>query len=172
MALGITLTLPEKDHLTMRRNQLLDQITMILGGRVAEELIYGKDNITTGASNDLEKVSALARSMVTRYGMSEKMGSMAYGKEQEHIFMGRNFGNTREFSEEIAADIDKEMKKIIDTQYELAKKLLSENRDMLEYIAKNLLEKETLDEKEFEELMNQVKEQRNGGNNNEGEFNG
>jgi len=160
MALGITLTLPEKDHLTMRKNQLLDKITMILGGRVAEEIIYGKDNITTGASNDLEKVSALAKSMVTTYGMSEKMGNMAYGKEQEHVFMGRNFGNTRDFSEEIAADIDKEVKRIIDTQYELAKQLLNENRDMLEYIAKELLEKETLDQSEFEELMNEVRNKR------------
>ena len=160
MALGITLTLPEKDHLTMRKNQLLDRIAMILGGRVAEELIYGKDNITTGASNDLEKVSNLARSMVTTYGMSEKMGNLAYGKEQEHIFMGRNFGNTRDFSEEIAADIDKEVKKIVDKQYDHAMQLLSDNRDMLEYIAKTLLEKETLDEKEFENLMNEVRERR------------
>ena len=162
MALGITLTLPEKDHLTMRKNQLLDRITMILGGRVAEEIIYGKDNITTGASNDLEKVSALAKSMVTTYGMSEKMGNMAYGKEQEHVFMGRNFGNTRDFSEEIAADIDKEVKKIVDTQYQLAKDLLTENKDMLEYIARELLEKETLDQTEFENLMNKVKKIRNG----------
>ena len=162
MALGITLTLPEKDHLTMRKNQLLDRITMILGGRVAEEIIYGKDNITTGASNDLEKVSALAKSMVTTYGMSEKMGNMAYGKEQEHVFMGRNFGNTRDFSEEIAADIDKEVKKIVDTQYQLAKDLLTENKDMLEYIAHELLEKETLDQTEFENLMNKVKKIRNG----------
>ena len=95
--------------------------------------------------------------MVTTYGMSEKMGNMAYGKDQEHIFMGRNFGNTRDFSEEIAADIDKEVKKIVDSQYEHAKKLLSENRDMLEFIAKQLLEKETLDEKEFEALMNKVR---------------
>ncbi len=149
MALGITLTLPEKDHLTMRKSQLLDRIKMILGGRIAEELIYGKDNVTTGASNDLEKVSALARSMVTTYGMSEKMGNLTYGKEQEHVFMGRNFGHTRDFSEEIAADIDKEIKKIVDEQYKEAKKLLSDNRDMLEYIAKKLLEKETLDEKEI-----------------------
>ena len=162
MALGITLTLPEKDHLTMRKNQLLDRITMILGGRVAEEIIYGKDNITTGASNDLEKVSALAKSMVTSYGMSEKMGNLAYGKEQEHVFMGRNFGNTRDFSEEIAADIDKEVKKIVDTQYQLAKDLLTENKDMLEYIARKLLEKETLDQSEFEELMNNIRRVRNG----------
>ena len=140
-------------------------IKMILGGRIAEELIYGKDNITTGASNDLEKVSALARSMVQTYGMSEKMGNIAYGKDQEHVFMGRNFGNTRDFSEEIAAEIDKEVKQIVDEQYEQAKNILIENKDMLEFIAHALLEKETLDEKEFEDLMNEVRTKR-------GEYNG
>ena len=142
----------------MTKQKLLDTITMMLGGRAAEEVML--NDITTGASNDLEKVSALARSMVTTYGMSEKMGNLAYGKEQEHVFMGRNFGNTRDFSEEIAADIDKEVKKIVDEQYDLAKQLLTDNRDMLEYIAKQLLEKETLDEKEFEEMMNEVRSKR------------
>ena len=144
----------------MKKSQLLDRITMTLGGRVAEELIYGEDSVTTGASNDLEKVSALARSMVTTYGMSDKMGNLAYGKDQEHVFMGRNFGHTRDFSEEIAADIDKEIKKIVDTQYDIAKNLLTENKDMLEFIAKQLLEKETLDEKEFEDMMNEVRSKR------------
>ena len=160
MALGITLTLPEKDHLTMKKSQILDTITMILGGRVAEEIVYGKDSITTGASNDLEKVSALARNMVTRYGMSEKMGNMAYGKDEQHVFMGRDFGVRRDFSEDVAAEIDKEVKKIVDERYSIAKKLLSENRDMLEAISKALLDKETLDEKEFVELMDKTKSER------------
>ncbi|MBQ6515661.1 ATP-dependent zinc metalloprotease FtsH [bacterium] len=163
MALGITLTLPEKDHLTLKKNQLLDRITMTLGGRAAEEIIYGADSITTGASNDLEKVTEMAKSMVMKYGMSEKMGSLTYGKSQEHVFMGRDFGHTRDFSEEIAADIDKEIKKIVDEQYASAKNLLTENRDMLEYISKALLEKETLDEKEFEELMEKVQSDRGQG---------
>ena len=160
MALGITMTLPEKDHLTMKKSQLLDMITMTLGGRVAEEIVYGKDSITTGASNDLEKVSALARNMVTAYGMSEKMGNMAYGKNEQNIFLGRDFGMKRDFSEEIAAEIDKEVKKIIDERYEIARNLLNENRDMLEYISKTLLDRETLDEKEFVELMEKVKSDR------------
>ncbi len=160
MALGITMTLPEKDHLTMTKAQLLDRITMTLGGRVAEELTYGPESITTGASNDLEKVTALARKMVTAYGMSEKMGNMAYGKSEEHVFMGRDFGHARDFSEEIAADIDKEVKKIVDECYELAHKLLQENKDILEYIAKKLLEEETLDEKEFVALMDKIKNDR------------
>ena len=160
MALGITMTLPEKDHLTMKKSQLLDMITMTLGGRVAEEIVYGKESITTGASNDLEKVTSLARNMVTKYGMSEKMGNMAYGKDEQHIFMGRDFGVRRDFSEEIAAEIDKEVKKIVDERYEMAKELLIKNRDMLEYISKELLDKETLDEKEFVELMEKVKSDR------------
>lgn len=161
MALGITMTLPEKDYLTMKKSQLLDRITMTLGGRVAEEIIYGSDSVTTGASNDLEKVSDIARKMVTAYGMSDKMGNLTYGKSEEHVFMGRDFGHTRNFSEEIAADIDKEVKRIIDERYDVAKHLLSENRDMLEFISKSLLERETLDEKDFDELMNEVYNRRN-----------
>lgn len=160
MALGITMTLPEKDHLTLKKSQLLDRITMLLGGRVAEEIIYGPDSITTGAQNDLEKVTATARNMVTTYGMSIKLGNMAYGKSEEHVFMGRDFGHTRNYSEEIAADIDKEVKKIVDERYNLAKELLLGNRDMLEVIAKELLEKETIDEAEFEEIMKRVEQKR------------
>jgi len=160
MALGITMTLPEKDYLTMKKSQLLDRITMTLGGRVAEEIIYGPESVTTGASNDLEKVSSLARKMVTAYGMSDKMGNLTYGKSEEHVFMGRDFGHSRDFSEEIAADIDKEVKKIVDERYEIAKDLLSKNRDMLEYISRALLDKETLDEKDFDELMAAVQKQR------------
>ena len=160
MALGITMTLPEKDHLTLKKSQLLDRVTMLLGGRVAEEIVYGPDNITTGAQNDLEKVTQIARNMVTTYGMSFKMGNMAYGKNQEHVFMGRDFGNSRDFSEEIAADIDREVKKIVDERYNLAKELLLGNRDMLETISKELLERETLDEGEFEEIMKRVEEGR------------
>lgn len=164
MALGITMTLPEKDHLTMTKVQLLDRVTMTLGGRVAEEMIYGPEFITTGASNDLEKVTALARKMVTVYGMSEKMGNVAYGKSEEHVFMGRDFGHTRDFSEEIAADIDKEVKKIVDECYANARKLLEENKDMLEYISKKLLEEETIDEKEFVSYMDKIREDRGGVN--------
>ncbi len=160
MALGVTMTLPEKDHLTLKKSQLLDRITMLLGGRVAEEIIYGPDSITTGAQNDLEKVTATARNMVTTYGMSFKMGNMAYGKSEEHVFMGRDFGHSRDYSEEIAADIDREVKKIVDERYNLAKELLLGNRDMLEIIAKELLERETLDEEEFEAIMKRVEETR------------
>ena len=160
MALGVTMTLPEKDHLTYKKSQLLDRITMLLGGRVAEEIIYGPDSITTGAQNDLEKVTQTARNMVATYGMSYKMGNMAYGKSQENVFMGRDFGHQRDYSDEIAAEIDKEVKKIVDERYNLAKELLLGNRDMLETIAKELLEKETLDEAEFNEIMKRVEDGR------------
>ena len=160
MALGVTMTLPEKEHLTYKKSQLLDRITMLLGGRVAEEIIYGPDSITTGAQNDLEKVTQTARNMVATYGMSYKMGNMAYGKSQENVFMGRDFGHQRDYSDEIAAEIDKEVKKIVDERYNLAKELLLGNRDMLETIAKELLEKETLDEAEFNEIMKRVEDGR------------
>ena len=149
MALGVTMVLPEKDHLTLKKVQLLDKIAMTLGGRVAEEIIYGKEFITTGASNDLEKVTQMARSMVTKYGMSERLGNLAYGKSEDHVFMGRDFGHQRDYSEEIAAAIDEEVQRIVTEQYELAKTLLEENRDMLDTISHKLLEMETLDEKEF-----------------------
>ncbi len=154
------MVLPEKDHLTLKKVQLLDKIAMTLGGRVAEEIIYGKEFITTGASNDLEKVTQMARSMVTKYGMSERLGNLAYGKSEDHVFMGRDFGHQRDYSEEIAAAIDEEVQRIVTEQYELAKTLLEENRDMLDTISHKLLEMETLDENEFVELIEQVKNYR------------
>jgi len=160
MALGVTMVLPEKDHLTLKKVQLLDKIAMTLGGRIAEEIVYGKEFITTGASNDLEKVTQMARAMVTKYGMSEKLGNLAYGKSEDHVFMGRDFGHQRDYSEEIAAEIDAEVQRIVSEQYELAKTLLIDNRDMLETISHKLLEMETLDEKEFVELMEQVRNAR------------
>jgi cell division protease FtsH len=99
--------------------------------------------------------------MVTAWGMSDKLGPMAYGKNQENVFMGRDFGHQRDYSEQIAFEIDEEIKSIVEERYELAKKLLSENRDMLEEISKELLDKETIDEKDFQEIMDRVKNSRN-----------
>ena len=156
-ALGITWTKPEDNKVHVSKAKLLDQITMTLGGRAAEEIVYGIDRISTGASSDLEKVTETARKMVTQWGMSEKMGTMTYGKSQEHVFMGRDFGTTRDFSEEFAADIDSEVKKIIDDRYQTAKQLLSDNRDLLEAISKELLEKETLDDNDVTNIIIKVK---------------
>lgn len=159
-ALGITWTRPKDEKVHTSKSQLLAQITVSLGGRAAEEIVYGKDNVSTGASQDLSTVTNLARKMVTAWGMSDKLGNMTYGKNQENVFMGRDFGHQRDYSEQVAYEIDEEIKNIIDERYEYAKKLLTENRDMLEEISKELLEKETIDEKEFEEIMKRVEENR------------
>lgn len=159
-ALGVTWTRPKDEKVHMSKAKLLAKITMALGGRAAEEIVYGSENVGTGASQDLLNVTSIARKMVTAWGMSEKMGHMAYGKSQENVFMGRDFGHQRDYSDEVAFEIDKEVKKIVDERYALAKQLLGDNRDMLDTLAKELLERETLDEKEFEEIMEKVKSQR------------
>ena len=161
MALGITMTLPEKDHLTYRKEQLYDQIAMLLGGRIAEELVFGEDKITTGASNDIQRVTDIANKMVTSYGMSKDLGPMTFGTHNEHVFLGRDFGHEKNYSEEVAFKIDKEVKSIVDEQYKRAKQLLIDNRDIMEELVKVLLEKETLDKEEVDEIIEKVKENRN-----------
>ena len=161
MALGITMTLPEKDHLTYRKSQLLSRVAMLLGGRIAEEITFGKDEISTGASNDIEKATELIRRMVTSYGMSDKIGPIAVGKKNEQVFMGRDFGADKNYSEEVASIIDREIKSIIEERYEFAKNLLIENKDIIEEIVKVLLERETLDEKEVEEIIERIRSERN-----------
>jgi len=160
MALGVTMTLPEKDHLTYRKSQLMSRIAMLLGGRLTEEIVFGHDEISTGASNDIEKATDLIRKMVTSYGMSDKIGPIAVGKRNEHIFLGRDFGTDKNYSEEVASIIDREIKDIIEERYDFAKKLLLENRDIIEEIVKVLLEKETLDEKEVDEIIQRVRSER------------
>ena len=160
MALGVTWTRPKDESVHVSKAKLLAKITVSLGGRAAEEIVYGQDDVSTGASQDLINVTDIARKMVTAWGMSEKLGPMAYGKNQENIFMGRDFGHQRDYSEQVAFEIDEEIKKIVDERYELAKQLLTQNRDMLEVISKELLEKETIDEKEFDEIMNRVRSER------------
>ena len=161
MALGITMTLPEKDHLTYRKEQLYDQIAMLLGGRIAEELVFGEDKITTGASNDIQRVTDIANKMVTSYGMSKDLGPMTFGTHNEHVFLGRDFGHEKNYSEEVAFKIDKEVKSIVDEQYKRAKQLLIDNRDIMEELVKVLLEKETLDKEEVDEIIEKFKEKRN-----------
>ena len=159
-ALGVTWTKPKDEKVHTNKAKLLAQITVSLGGRAAEEIVYGKDRVSTGASQDLINVTNIARKMVTAWGMSDKLGNMAYGKNQENVFMGRDFGHQKDYSEQVAFEIDEEMKRIVDEKYEEAKKLLSENRDMLEAISKELLDKETLDASEFDDIMNRVKSER------------
>ena len=160
MALGVTWTRPKDEKVHVSKAKLLAKITVSLGGRAAEEIVYGPERVSTGASQDLIDVTNTARKMVTAWGMSEKLGNMAYGKNDDNVFMGRDFGHRRDYSEQVAFEIDSEIKRIVDERYALAKSLLSENRDMLEAISRELLDKETLDEKEFEEIMNRVKSER------------
>jgi cell division protease FtsH len=161
MALGITWTMPDADKVHLSRQQLIATIAMALGGRAAEEVVF--QDITTGASSDLEKVTSLARKIVTVYGMNEKLGPIQYGRRNEHVFMGRDFGTERDYSEEVATVIDREVKRLVDEQYEYAKGLLVDNRDMVDAIVKVLLEKETLDDKEFMDIIEEVKAARKNG---------
>jgi cell division protease FtsH len=162
MALGLTWTMPDTDKVHVSKNQLISTIAMALGGRAAEEVVF--QDITTGASNDLEKVTSIARRIVTAYGMNEKLGPITYGKRNEHVFMGRDFGTERDYGEEVATIIDREVKQIVDSQYEYAKSLLSDNRDVLDAVVKVLLEKETLDEREVMDIWDEVKAARTNGN--------
>ncbi len=158
-ALGLTWYTPKDDSKHQTRRKLLAHITDLLGGRVAEELIYG-DNISTGASNDMQRATKLARKMVTQWGMSDKMGSMTYGEPQEHVFMGRDFGQTKDYSEQVAYELDVEVKKIIDDKYKLAKEILTNNMDILKELAMSLLENETVNSEEFDEIVEKVKSRR------------
>ena len=160
MALCVTWTRPKDEKVHVSKAKLLAKITVSLGGRAAEEIVYGPERVSTGASQDLINVTNIARKMVTAWGMSEKLGTLAYGKNDDNVFMGRDFGHQRDYSEQIAYEIDSEIKHIVDERYDIAKGLLIKNRDMLEAISRELLDKETLDEKEFEEIMNRVKDAR------------
>jgi cell division protease FtsH len=142
-ALGVTMSLPTEDRFMMSRGQLMAQLAMMLGGRAAERVVF--DEITTGASNDLERVTQTARQMVTRFGMSEKLGPMALGHQQGQVFMGRDFNNQPDYSDEIAFQIDKEIRRIVDESYDLAEDLLVRNRTLLDKLSKELIEYETVD---------------------------
>ena len=151
MAGGFTAYIPEEDRSYMTKNQMESKLVTLLGGRVAEALVL--EDISTGAQNDIERATKIARSMVTHYGMSERLGPMTYGTDDEQVFMGKDFGRTRDYSEDVASAIDTEMRSLIDTAYNKAEQLLQENIDKLHRVAQALLEKETIDGKEFESLF-------------------
>jgi len=153
-ALGLTMFFPEDDVLTQTRSQLIDQIGVSLGGRVAEEVVYGE--ITTGAHDDLEKATKLARRMVTEFGMSDRLGPMTFGKRHEQVFLGRDFGHERDYGEQVASIIDEEVKRFIDEQYTRVKTLIEKYRPHMDAIVAVLLEKETLDRKEVDAIMDGV----------------
>lgn len=148
---GLTWFRPDEDRLLYSRKKLLANLAYMLGGRVAEEIVF--DDITSGASNDIEQVTRLARSMVTRLGMSGELGPMMYGQKEELIFLGREISEQRDYSEAVAEQIDSEVRKIVDESYKLAKKLLTKYRAQLDAVALKLLEVETLTREEFEKIF-------------------
>ena len=152
-ALGVTMSLPTEDRFMMSRGQLMAQLAMMLGGRAAERVTF--DEITTGASNDLERVTSTARQMVTRYGMSEKLGPMALGNNNGQVFLGREMSSQPDYSDEIAFQIDKEIRRIVDESYDTAEDLLVRNGRLLEKLSKDLIEYETVDAKHLKRLVDE-----------------
>ncbi|UZJ30210.1 ATP-dependent zinc metalloprotease FtsH [Streptomyces endophytica] len=153
-ALGYTMVLPDEDKYSTTRNEMLDQLAYMLGGRAAEELVF--HDPTTGAANDIEKATATARAMVTQYGMTERLGAIKFGTDNSEPFLGREMGHQRDYSEEVAALVDEEVKKLIETAHNEAWEILVENRDILDNLVLTLLEKETLGKEEIAELFKHV----------------
>ena len=152
MAGGYTMSLPEHDRSFRSKTQMEEEIIVLLGGRVAEKIVL--DEISTGASNDIERATDLARSMITRYGFSEKLGPIVYGHDNSEVFLGRDYSQGRNYSENVAAEIDGEIRELIDTSYENAKQILLNHRDQLDKVAHYLMEHEKIDGDDFVKLMN------------------
>lgn len=153
-AAGYTMPLPGKDEMFNTRGRMLRNIQVSLGGRIAEELIFG--DVTTGASQDIKQATAIAKSMVMEYGMSERVGLVNYGSEGDEIFIGRDFGQTKSYGEHMATVIDEEVKRIIDECYREAKEIILQHRAVLDRCAELLLEKEKIGQAEFEALFAEV----------------
>jgi len=154
-ALGYTLQLPTQDRYLISKLELMDRLAVLLGGRVAEDIVF-KD-VTTGAQNDLERATKIAHQMVTEYGMSESLGPVTLGRKEHEIFLGRDISEQRDYSEEVANKIDKEVRKIIESAYVRAKDILTKNKRKLKKIARNLIERETLEGKDLDDLLNGIK---------------
>lgn len=152
MAGGYTMSLPEHDRSFRSKTQMEEEIIVLLGGRVAEKIVL--DEISTGASNDIERATDLARSMITRYGFSEKLGPIVYGHDNSEVFLGRDYSQGRNYSENVAAEIDGEIRELIDTSYENAKQILLNHRDQLDKVAHYLMDHEKIDGEDFYKLMN------------------
>jgi len=150
-ALGVTMQLPEGDRYSMDRERMLNTIAVLFGGRIAEEIFMHQ--MTTGASNDFERATSIARDMVTRYGMSDLMGPMVYAENEGEIFLGRSITKTTNVSEETMRKVDAEIRRIIDEQYATARKLIEDNRDKVEVMTKALLEWETIDAEQIEDIV-------------------
>ena len=152
-ALGMVMRLPERDQLSVTREKMYSDIAVAMGGRIAEEIIFGYEKITSGASSDIDMATKMAKNMVTRYGMSKDLGTVAYGENEEEVFLGRSVTRQQNMSEETAKKVDTEVKKIIDAGYERARKVLTDKIDDLHKIAKALLVYETLTGDEIRDLI-------------------
>jgi cell division protease FtsH len=150
-ALGYTLTLPEQDKFLMTREQLRDELAMLMGGRVAEEIVAG--DVTTGAGNDIERATKIAHQMVTEYGMSDTIGPRTLGQKQGEVFLGRDWGSTPDYSDAVAFEIDSEIRQLIDEAHDVALDILTENRTKLDALAARLIEIETMDREEVEQFF-------------------
>jgi cell division protease FtsH len=153
-ALGYTLTLPEQDRFLMTREHMRDELAMLMGGRVAEELAAG--DVTTGAADDIERATKVAREMVTRYGMSDTIGPRTLGQQPGEVFLGRDLTNQPDYSDAVAFEIDQEVRVLIDEAHDVALDVLSQHRAKLDDLARSLLERETLDREEVETFFAQV----------------
>jgi cell division protease FtsH len=151
MALGYTMPLPEEDQLLYGRNKFRDELAGLLGGRVAEEEVFG--DVTTGASNDLERVTSIARKMVTQYGMSDVLGPQTFGEKEELVFLGREIGEQRNYSEEIAEAIDHEVRRLVDEAYGRARTIIRGYRAKLDELAHYLITNETIDAEQFQAMF-------------------
>ena len=152
-ALGVTMFLPEEDRYSYSKQRLLSQMKSLYGGRIAEEIIYGPDQVTTGASNDIERATDIARNMVTKWGLSDKLGPLTYSDEDDEVFLGRSVTKTKHVSDETTHAIDEEVKSLIDSCYKEAKKILIANKDKLHVMADALMKYETIDENQIKDIM-------------------
>jgi len=152
-ALGLTASLPEVDRHNYTKEWLIGSLAMFYGGRVAEEIVFGPEKVTTGAGNDIERATALARRMVTQFGMSDRIGAMSVGDREQEVFLGREFGSRREVSEQMAELVDAEVKRLLDEAVEQARGILTDHRDLLERITQALLERETIDREDLDLLV-------------------
>jgi cell division protease FtsH len=160
MALGMTLSLPSEDRYMASKAELTDQLAQILGGRSAEEVIFGEANITSGASDDIGKATKLARRMVTQWGMSDRLGPLAFGTKEELVFLGRDLGEQRNYSEDVAKEIDEEIHHLVDNALQLARRTLRENEEALRTLARRLIEVETMDVAEMQRIIDEVRAER------------
>ena len=156
-ALGVTMFLPEDDRYSNNKQRLESQICTLYGGRIAEELIYGKDKVTTGASNDIERATEIAKNMVTKWGLSEKMGPMSYSDEEGEVFLGRSVTQTKTMSDDTANDIDSEVRSLVDKSYSTATKMIKDNMDKLHAMTDALMMYETIDKDQIDDIMAGIK---------------